>query len=510
MKLLRLLLPFLSLGIVLTACQKDYSAESGTAKGNIVKDAAGDCMPITVTGAFVKDVLIGAGTNYADVQVNIIQLGTYNIKSDTVNGYSFSATGYASIEGLTTVRLIASGKPIAAGLDLLTLKFDGSICTISNTVTATGGGGGGTAAVFTLNGSPTACAASTQTGSYNVGLATSSTSNTVTVFANVTTAGTYSISTALVNGVSFASGPLSFSSTGPNQQIILKANGGIPVLAGTNNYPITGAAGNCDFNVVYGAAIPPATFTVTCAGITSSGAFVAGSALPNTDVINVTLNATVAGAYSITTDIQNGVKFVASGNLALGNNPIQLRAAAGNNIPTTATTNTIYTIATSACTFPITYATAPVVTGTFVATIDGVVTDFNLGSNASATYFNAPVLDDLIISGNGTSPTSFILDIDKSSSGGTITQGPAVYVNTIAASIGGGYILSASYKDPLNMFWDPRSIISLSGPDNFTINITLLNATRVEGTFSGTIRDAFGTGTNTKTVTNGVFKVPIL
>ena len=96
-----------------------------------------------------------------------------------------------------------------------------------------------------------------------------------------------------------------------------------------------------------------------------------------------------------------------------------------------------------------------------------------------------------------------IIDITKT----TGTIGTGIYLNTLAASIAGMYILSASYTDPGSANWGPASIIGT--PDPFTIVITSITTTRLIGTFSGTIRDNGGSGTNTKAVTNGIFNVPV-
>jgi hypothetical protein len=354
MKLLRLLLPFLSLGIILTACQKDYSAESGTAKGNIVKDAAGDCMPITVNGAFVKDVVLAAGTNYADVQVNIIQLGTYNIKSDTVNGYFFSATGYAAIEGLTTVRLIAIGKPIAAGPDLLTLKFDGSTCIISNTVTATGGGGGGgTAATFTLGNTAGACTGAVLAGAYVSSIPTTS-ANTATINLTVNTVGTYNISTtsASDNGVTFRLIGTFLATGATSVQLVAT---GTPLAVGTFTYSLNGI-NNCTFTVTY-VAPSPANFTFpggpsACTVATVNGSYIVGTALTSTNTISVQVDVQSTGTYTISTSSANGISFTKTGFFS--STGLQNVVLAGSGTPAAGGANTMTILGTGGCTFSVT------------------------------------------------------------------------------------------------------------------------------------------------------------
>ncbi len=112
-----------------------------------------------------------------------------------------------------------------------------------------------TAAVFTFVGAPNTCTAAIPTGTYIIGMATGN-SNTVSLSVNVTTAGSYSLTTPVVNGVSFSgTGNLT---VGTAQTIILAANGGIATASGSFIYPITNGVSNCSFNVVYNT-LPPAT-----------------------------------------------------------------------------------------------------------------------------------------------------------------------------------------------------------------------------------------------------------
>ena len=96
---------------------------------------------------------------------------------------------------------------------------------------------------------------------------------------------------------------------------------------------------------------------------------------------------------------------------------------------------------------------------------------------------------------------SFVLAI-QDLSGASIV--PGTY--TMAGS-GATYQIYAKYTDPTaSDTWDPSDGSALP-KDPFTITITTITATTVTGTFSGTIRDAGGTGSNVKTVSNGSFSV---
>jgi hypothetical protein len=138
MKFLRLLAVFAAIGFILSSCQKvlDYGSPAG-ATGTL-KATSGDCLPVTIYGTYQKDTLLNF-SNTVDVQINVTEIGAYTIKTDTINGYSFSATGYAGVVGSNTVHLQASGRPILPEVDVFTVKFDTSICQINIIVTGPGG-----------------------------------------------------------------------------------------------------------------------------------------------------------------------------------------------------------------------------------------------------------------------------------------------------------------------------------------------------------------------------------
>ena len=313
MKYLRSFLLFLSAAFIISSCQKELSFEEGTARGSL-KKASGDCLGANQVGTFKKDTLLTAG-NYVDIQVDIIQTGTYVIKTDTLNGYSFSATGIVAVEGVNTIRLLASGRPVAPALDVFTVKFDTTSCQINIVVNGTGGGGG-TVAQFTLNGSgsPTSCTGAAQTNNFYATIPTNA-SNTVTVYANVTTPGSYSIqaTTTPANGLTFTgSGNLAF---GANVPIVLQANGQAST-AGSIPYSLTSTtpASNCGFNLTVQAAPTPATYTFNCATANVQGAYQANSAMTVANKMTIDINVTTAGSYNITTTM-NGVTFAKAGVL---------------------------------------------------------------------------------------------------------------------------------------------------------------------------------------------------
>jgi hypothetical protein len=383
MKFLRLLILALTAGIVFSSCQKELSAETGTALGTLAKDAAGDCAPIGINGAYKKDTVLSAA-NFVDVQLDVTQVGIYIISTDTVNGYYFRATGVTPLPGANSIRLVGFGKPITVGTDVFTVKFGGTACEFNVNVTLGTGGGGGTTAVFTFP-NAAACTGATQTPNFYVGLPTNPAINTMTLLVNVTQAGTYNLTTTSAGGLIF-SGTGSLA-VGNNQPIILGASGTPGPTAGTINYTFsttTPVASSCGFGLTVQAAPTPAIFTINCGtAATQTGTFQAGTALTLANKITLSVTPATIGSYSITTTIVNGVSYVGAGiftttatqNVDLFANPL-------NNTPTTAgsfnytTTGGIvpctnvsvtYTGAPTAATYTINCATAATQTGTFVA-----------------------------------------------------------------------------------------------------------------------------------------------
>lgn len=237
MKFTRFAAAVLFISILLSACQKelDFGAD-GISTGKLLKDLSNNCQPVTINGLYKVDSVLN-NNNYVDVQVDVSVKGTFDIKSDTVNGYSFSKTGSVT-RGVNTIRLYASGKPAATGINIFTIKYGATTCSFSiNAIT--------NPAIYTLGGSPAACTGFVLAGTYNTGIVLTA-GNTVTVNVNVTTPGAYTISTNTVNGFFFSASGM-FTTTG-SQTVVLSANG-TPAAAGNFNFSVSGSGNSCSFAV---------------------------------------------------------------------------------------------------------------------------------------------------------------------------------------------------------------------------------------------------------------------
>jgi hypothetical protein len=232
-------------GLIIAGCSKDSSSTTPpgtTAAVYTLGGAPGSCSGFTLgAGAYVVGTAL-TGTNTATVTVNVSTVGTYTITTPTVNGISFSKSGTFASTGTQTVILTGTGTPAAAGAFNYSVTLGSSSCSFS--VTATGGGSG--AATFTLGGSPGSCTGFTLgAGTYVVGTALGAT-NTVSFQVAVATAGTYSITTPTVNGISFSKSG-TFASTGA--QTVVLTGSGTPAAAGAFNYSATAGANSCAFSV---------------------------------------------------------------------------------------------------------------------------------------------------------------------------------------------------------------------------------------------------------------------
>ena len=247
-----LLLP-LCIIFLITACQKELSIElkDSVSTGSLKDDSAGKCLPKTVQGIYKVGTVLVADSNYIDVQVSVTAAGSYRVYSDTVNGFFFQAKGNFGATGLSTVRLSGNGTPKTAGINNFTITYDSTECIVAVTTIVQGGALG---AQFTLSGSPAACMNFVLTGDYKAGILLTA-ANTVVINVNVTVAGTYNLTTTLINGMTF-SGAGTINNLG--QQTITLAASGTPGIAESTTVPVTTGSSSCSFIVVVSAAV--ATF----------------------------------------------------------------------------------------------------------------------------------------------------------------------------------------------------------------------------------------------------------
>ena len=487
MKISKLVLIAVAALVTFTACQKELNFDNGGVSFGSLKSAAtGDCLPSTLYGIYKKDSVLTTD-NYIDVQVGVLIPGTFDIRSDTVNGYSFSKTGNVG-SGLNTIRLYANGKPVASGTNTFTIRYDSSVCTFSVTVIASTAGG----AIYTFGGAPGTCSNGgvPPAGTYSAGVAMTA-SNIVTMSVNVTSIGTYSLTTT-ANGVTFSSGGI-FNNPGV-QSIVFTASGTPSATPNTYTYPVTNGSSNCSFTITYTPSGSAAVYTLSgapgsCTPATVHGTYTAGTALTTANNIDVEVNVITSGTYTLSTDLQNGMRFTASGTFSsTGLKTVTLLPAPGSN-PVTGNITTTMTpqIGTSACTFDI-----PV-----VAPSDRVYT-FKIGTTTYTGPCSGALLGSVpdVMSISGGSGTN-IFGLNLTNQTGSISTG--AYSGTSTA----GKYAEFSYIDGVAFVLVATPTIPLLGT-NLSATITsidLINGV-VQGTFSGTASN----GISLITITNGTFK----
>jgi hypothetical protein len=478
------------------SCEKELSYEGGLGGGGgsssgtavyTFEGGTGSCTDAVVSGTYAAGTALTA-TNTVTLQVNVATIGTYILSSATVNGISFKGSGTFTSTGVQAITLTGAGTPAAAGTFNLPIGSNG--CSIIVVVSGTSG----SEAAFTLGGSPGACTGFNVAGSYMAGSALVA-SNTVTFNVNVTTIGSYTISTAAVNGVTFSKSG-SFTTTG-DQTVILNGTG-TPVAAGDATYTVTAGANSCTFVVTTTAAAPPAVGTLDCAGITQQGTYTQGSALTAANTLTIPVNVTTEGSYSITTAAVNGVTFSGSGTLASGAQTIIL---AGSGTPASAGDNSFSVdFGTSNCSISVTFLPGTNSSTDYLkCNINGVAATFNV--DVSGT--DVPM------------PMGSAFSIDGQTNTDLSSPGLSLAITNLSGSIGNGTynLVSATnltkiclpvYSDGTNTWTQATA----NQPGTFSVIVTAKTANRITGTFSGTLYENNGAGPASAVFTNGEFSVP--
>ena len=489
-RMLKLFLMGLILCLSFTSCDKEVSTENGGTPGSggsggsqsgtavfTLMGAPGACATPVISGIYIAGTPMDA-SNTVVLAVDVTTIGTYVISTGTSNGISFTGSGTFTITGPQILVLTGTGTPTAAGTFGYSPGTNG--CSFQITFT----GVVVVPAAGTLN-----CATATLGGVYTQGISLTS-SNTVSIPVNVTTAGTYSISTAATNGCTFSgSGTLALGA-----QTIILTGSGLPVNSGTISFPVSLGTSTCSFSISFIAGTPPAVGTLNCATATLSGVYTQGVTLTGTNTISIPVNVTTAGPYLVTTTVSNGVTFSGSGTLALGAQTIVLTGA-GTPVNSGAASIPV-SLGTSSCNVAITFLPGTSGTDYFRVKIDGVLKTFNVNLDGDITPLLLP--NSVAISGDNAVGSTEDLDV-------TIQSATAITPGTYFQPFGLSFCTSR-YFDPISgQGWQASTPSSPA----LTVVITSISSTRITGTFSGQYFDFNGTGTNSKQFTEGAFSVPL-
>lgn len=346
------------------------------------------------------------------------------------------------------------------------------------------------AAVFSYYGSPDTCTYSNITGSYKTGTQLSAI-NQVTVGVNVTTVGSYNVSTSLINGIKF-SGSGNFSDTG--LQTILLTGSGNPLNPGTFSYLINSNGCSFPVNISDGNTTGTAEFTydgapASCTNVRIGGNYKVGNSLNELHKVSIDVSVLKTGNYNITTALINGISFSGSGNLpTLGYSVVEL---VGTGTPITDGVFK-FTPSNNGCSFGLRVFPQSTSKAFFTFTSNG--TDFTF-NNISVSYYT----DSIAISAfelllPDSRRFNMILKKSPAISNGTYDQHSLVNTDMYC---------KASYADKLSSTeWN---IGQVGQAEKFSVKITMHTPELIEGNFSGTLYDQNGNGTGSRIITNGSF-----
>lgn len=245
----------LTLAVNSFSCKKELSSEPNVsvAKGSLRSDDTDECLPKTVAGAYIARKVLN-DSNFIEVEINVAKAGSYSISTETINGYSFQASGNVTATGVNRIKLKGQGTPASAGTNTFTVRFDTSFCYIQVVILPVGNGG---TAVYSLQGSGSSCLDANIQGIYMKNTPVT-VNNKVDIKVNVSTIGTYSISTTTINGITF-SGTGTFATTGV-QTVSINASG-TPVNTGNTVVTVNAGTSTCNFSLLVAEVFTPPLVT---------------------------------------------------------------------------------------------------------------------------------------------------------------------------------------------------------------------------------------------------------
>jgi hypothetical protein len=232
-----------------------------------------------------------------------------------------------------------------------------------------------------------------------------------------------------------------------------------------------------------------------CGGRVQNGNFILGMPLNSSKTISVKVNVVKTGAFSVRTNTVHGMSFsIADTFHTTGTQTINLT---GTGTPTVAGPTTFILMASSGDTCT-TYATVfpSISEGRLTCKLDGVFNDFSRNTTGSLTY-NAGI--DFRFSGSMADGTNNVFDL--------LLQHPTV--NPLTTGVytvnDAGYLVKGAYTNASLLSWIGQTAGIPQATNPFTITITAVSPTQVEGTFYGTLKENAGAGPLAKIVSEGVF-----
>jgi uncharacterized protein (TIGR02145 family) len=193
------------------------------------------------TGTLIDGVAVSGVTQ--TITATVTTVGTYNI-STLANGITFAGSGTFAGTGARTIVLNATGTPTVVGTHTFTLNTTPN-CNFSRATNQPSSGGSAVVSAWT---STIGCALGAGTNNSPAGVKRGGVNDTmvegtaapssasITLVANVTTTGSYNITTTTVNGVTFSKSG-TFGGTG--SQTVTLTPSGTPTAAGNYKWVTT-------------------------------------------------------------------------------------------------------------------------------------------------------------------------------------------------------------------------------------------------------------------------------
>ena len=410
---------FLSI-FLFQACQKEYSVESGGAgtpagswdfkdgsklfQGNMdtaYVDSSGSIKELHLIGTSLD----GSQTFHMHLYADNFTIGTYKA-SVFQSSFIYSAGtkqlyNANQLIGEFTVNVTSFGNSLIAGTFTgAALDSSGSVIQLSQGKFTSRIGVSGTGGISSgvLGDSSGSCKPVTIAGVYAPGTALT-TSNTVQVEVTVATPGSYTISTATVNGVFFSNSG-TFAAAGLNM-VTLSGNG-TPISSGIQNFTVTYGSSQCVFAINFGNA---AVCNLggnggNCSPFTPGGIYQQGILFNQTNTVQLQVTVTTVGNYNITTDTVNGVSFSNSGTFT--NTGLQIITLAGQGTPiNSGIQNFMVSTGTSICNFSIDFLPGVAPSGDyFPTTLNSNWTYSLIGGTPSDSVQNTVINYQPLIIGN--------------------------------------------------------------------------------------------------------------
>lgn len=285
-----------------------------------------DCSNAKPVGNYYKDSPV-TNDEYLELPAIVTKPGSYTFVAETQNGVRFFLSSIISTASPATqiIRIPAFGTPTATGNFTYNLLDQSGIAVCSFPITVIENN-----AEFNIN-----CSESEVIGDFNEGKQVTI-KDQIILKVNVTKAGNYTFKTAIKNGISFlATGFFTY----PGEQIITLRPTGVPTWSAPDGI-ISFDILNKD-NVSYGCSIDvPVTSNSTTFDVVNcstdvivEGDYSIGKQTTSLNYIELKLNVTKPGPYSIETEDKNGLSFRSSGTFeTAGLQTIQIPASGAPDI----------------------------------------------------------------------------------------------------------------------------------------------------------------------------------